>query len=181
MKTPNVLIRTRLTQFFMMPSLFLPVFWIAFMQVFSQSLFTIEFVVSSVMISVGLLLIAREFVSESEVAWVEDDKIMFRSRKPISFDELKSFSFENGITLRMKGKFFALYLQCHNNPVGYSGLVDELRSAFSERRKNSQASGVYMPRQKFFYGTWKTRLIGYGVALLHALATGLFAKHYLYY
>lgn len=151
------------------------------MQVYSQLLFTIEFVVSSAIISVALLLIAREFVSESEVAWVEGDKIMFRSRKPISFDELKSYSFEDGITLRVRGKLFALYLQCHNNPVGYSGLVDELRSALSERRKSSQASGSYMPRQRFFYGTWKTRLIGYGFALMYAVFTGLFAKHYLYY
>ena len=181
MKTPNVVIRTRLTHILMMPSFFLPVCWAAFMQVFSQLLFTIELVVSSVMISVALLLIARKFLSESEVAWVEDDKIMFGSRKPISFDELKSFSFEDGITLRMKGRFFTLYLQCHNNPVGYSGLIDELRSALSERRKISQTGGAYMPRQKFFYGTWKTRLIGYGFALIYALFTGLFAKYYLYY
>lgn len=181
MKTPNVVISTRLTQVLMMPAFILPVCWLAFMQVFSRSLFTIEFVVSSVMISVALLLIAREFVSESEVAWVEGDKIMFRSRKSISFDELKSFSFEDGITLRIKGSFFSLYLQCHNNPVGYSGLVDELRWALSERRKSSQASGCYMPRQTFFYGTWKARLIGYGFILIYALLTGLFAKHYLYW
>lgn len=177
MKTPNVVIRTRLTQIFMMPAFLLPVCWLAFMQVFSQSLFTIEFVVSSVMISVALLLIARKFMSESEAARVEGDKIVFSKRSAISLDDLASFSFDDGITLRMKGSLFSFYLQCHKNPEGYSVLIDELRAAFSERRKNNQ----YMPRQKFFYGTWKTRLIAYGLTLVHVWFTVLFAKYYLYY
>ena len=180
MKTPNVVIRTRLTHVMMMPAFLLPVFWIAFMNVFPWTLFTIEFVVSSAMISVALLLIAREFMSESEGARVENDKIVFNSRSPISFDDLKSFSFDDGVTLKIKGKLFALHLQCHRNPEGYSALIDELRTAFSDRRKSSQISGAYMPRQKFFYGTWKTRLIGCGMTLIYACFTALFAKYYLY-
>lgn len=85
MKTPNVVIRTRLTHVMMMPAFLLPVLWIAFMNVFPWTLFTIAFVVSSAMISVALLLIAREFMSESEGARVENDKIVFNSRSLFGF------------------------------------------------------------------------------------------------
>ena len=180
MKAPNVVIRTRFTHAMMTPVFLLPLFWIAFMKAFPWMPFTIELVVSSVMISMALFLIAREFMSESEVARVENDTIVFNSRRAISFDDLKSFSFEDGLTLRVKGKLFPLHFQCHSNPQGYSALIDELRMAFSERRKTSQSSGAYMPRQKFFYGTWKTRLIGYGATLSYAYSTVLFAKYYLY-
>lgn len=176
MESPNIVIRTRLVQFLMISPFILPLYWFLFLLIFSDVHYTIEFKVSSGMISVALFMISRTFLSDSQVATVEHDRIVFASRKPILFDQLVSVSFDDGLTLRARGALFAFIVQNPGNKEGYGHFIKAFRSAFSEWQKNRLDKGMPVPRQNHFYGTWKARMVGCGMLFTYALLVALSLK-----
>lgn len=149
MKDINLKIRTRPVQFVIMTPLLLPLYWAVLIYVFTMDAFTIESIVSSVMISFALMMIGLEFLTESEIARVEEDRIVFSYRKPIPFSEIESFIFDNGFKLKTRSGFWALQFKCPGkNTQGYVQFLEDFKSALSAWKKQNQGTGVDMLRKR---------------------------------
>lgn len=149
MKDINLKIRTRPVQFVIMTPLLLTLYWAVLIYVFTMDAFTIESIVSSVMISFALMMIGLEFLTESEIARIEEDRIVFSYRKPIPFSEIESFIFDNGFRLKTRSGFWALRFQCPGkNTQGYVQFLEDFKSALSAWKKQNQGAGVDMLRKR---------------------------------
>lgn len=148
MKDINLKIRTKPAQLIIISPLFLPFFLIALGFILPGYLLVIELVVSSVMISLALMMIGLEFLTESETARVEGDKIVFNCRKPIHFSEIESFVFDGAFRLKTKSEFWVLTFRCPGKDSrGYVQFLENFKSALSEWQEQNQRTGVDTPRK----------------------------------
>lgn len=169
MKDINLKIRTKPVQFVIMTPFLLPFYWFALMYFFTKDVFVIELIVSSVMISFALMMIGLEFLTESETARVEGDKIVFNYRKPIHFSQIESFTFDDGFRLKTRSEFWVLKFLCPGrDSQGYVQFLEDFKSSLSEWQEQNQETGVGMPRRKHFYGTRMATLTGFVLIVLYA-------------
>ena len=173
MKDINLKIRTKPVQFIIMTPFFLPFYWFVLICIFAKDILTIELIVSSVMISFALMMIGLKFLTESETARIEGDKIVFNYRKPIHFSEIESFTFDDGFRLNTRSECWVLKFLCPGkDSQGYVQFLEDFKSTLSEWQERNQETGVDMPRRRYFYGTRKATLTG---VVLIVLYVGLLA------
>lgn len=147
MKDINLKIRTKPAQFMIISPVILPFFLAGLSFILPRYLLVIELVVSSVMISLALMMIGFEFLTESETARVEGDKIVFKHRKPIHFSEIESFVFDGAFRLKTKSAFLVLTFRCPGKDSrGYVQFLEDFKSALSEWQEQNQRTGVDTPR-----------------------------------
>lgn len=174
MKASNVTIITRPAQLMIFAPLFMIFYWAVLYMLFSREAFSPEFMVSSVMISVGLMLIGLEFFSEPEIARVEVDKIVFNARKPIPFSEIESFAFDDGFKLKERSGFWVLLFQSPNkNGDGHARFLEDFKTALSEWKDQNLGTCQAMPQQTYFYGTWKAKISGVAIGVAYACLVAL--------
>ena len=143
MKDINLKIRTKPAQFIIISPILLPFFLIALIFILPRYLLVIELVVSSVMINLALMMIGLEFLTESETARIEGDKIVFNHRKPIHFSEIESFVFDRAFRLKTKSEFWVLTFRCPGKDSrGYVQFLEDFKSALAEWQERNQRAGV---------------------------------------
>lgn len=169
MNCPNVVVRTWPVMLVIFAPVSLPLALVIFLGDVSMEFSAIEMMVAIAMVSIALTLIGLKFLSEVETARVEEDRIVFKYKKIILFSEIESFTYDNGFRIKMKSRFWSLlFHDLRNNGEGYCEFMYDLKLALSDYRERNLSSGVDMPKQKFFFGTWKAVALGVAFITLYA-------------
>lgn len=168
MNCPNVVIRTWPVMLVICAPITVPLALVIFLGDLFIEFAAIEMMVATAMVSIALTLIGLKFLSEVETARVEEDRKAFKSGKTILFSEIESFTYDNGFRMKVKSRFWSLlFHDLRKNGEGYSDFMYDVKLALSDYRERNLNSGVDMPRQKFFFGTWKAVVLGFSLLTLY--------------
>lgn len=165
--TSNVQTRTRLSQFGIISLLFLPLLIVAVITLPETVPIPLKVGVCFTAILLVCWLIWAHS-SKPEVVNVEPDKITFKYRAPIPFDQIETFNFDDYLKIKIRGEFWTVLLQCtRKNQQEYTLFLREFRAAFSAWQQRNITTTLPMPQQSFFYGSWEAKLTGGGLLIAY--------------
>lgn len=170
MNHPNLVIRTWPVVLVIFAPISLPLALMIFLGLLSTEFLAIEMMVAIGMVSIALTMIGLNFLSEAETARVEEDRIVFKTGKTILFSDIESFTYDNGFRMKVKSRFWTLLFHgARKNEEGYCDFMYDLELALSDYREQRLSAGLVMPRQIFFFGTWKAVTLGFALLAWYAV------------